>query len=212
MSDGNKRAAFRVTEAIRLSFQPVDDDDWVNRLSLLAITAASVHNAKSAVADVSLDIQRKLIAAHRVSETLASTLELLNRKIDTLVDQVVALQQQQGEFTEVPIRTCEISANGVRFSTRQAFTKGDKIHLKLLLVADAFYFEALGEVVRIEADPDNADRRLAAVRFRGIREADKDRLIKHLLGRQSETIRAQRKQLEEVTDAQADADFDDDDI
>ncbi|MEM1261487.1 MAG: PilZ domain-containing protein [Pseudomonadota bacterium] len=210
MTDSNKRAAFRVAEAIRLSFQRVDEDDWMDRLGLLAVTAASVHNAKSAVSDVSLEIQRNLIAAHRVSETLATGLELINRKVDILVDQVVALQEQQGEFTEVPIRSCEISANGIRFSTGQAFDKSDKLHLKVLLVSDAFYFEALGEVVRLEADPDDTDRRLAAVRFRGIREADKDRLIKHLLGRQSETIRAKRLQLEEVAEATADADFDDD--
>ncbi|MEL7537838.1 MAG: PilZ domain-containing protein [Pseudomonadota bacterium] len=200
MSDSNKRAAFRVTEAVRLAFEPVAEQDWHERMSMLAVSASSIQNAKSAVADVSLEIQRKMIAAHRVSETISTCLELLNKKMDLLVEQVVTLQEQQGEFADVPIRRCEISANGVRFSTRRGLEKGSRLHLKMMLVTDSFYFEVLGEVVRDEPDPEAEDRKVVAIRFRGIREPDKDRLIKHLLSRQSETIRARRLRLEAVAE------------
>ena len=202
MSDENKRAAFRVTEAVRLSFNGVTESEWPERMNLLAVTASSIQNAKTAVADVTHDIQRKLIAAHRVSQTVASTLELINRKIDLLVDQVTSLQDQQGEFASVPIRKCEVSANGVKFSTSQPLVVGDKLHLKMLLVSDSFYFEVLGETVRMEPDPEASKRQIAAVRFRCIRDGDKDRLIKHLLSRQSETIRARRLRLEELEEMQ----------
>ena len=206
MSDDNKRAAFRVTEAVRLAFEPVPEKDWKERMHLLAVTASSIQNAKSAVADIGLEIHRKLIAAHRVSETIAGVLELLNRKIDVLADQIVSLQEQQGEFADVPIRKCEISANGIKFSTRQPFELGNKLHLKMLLVTDSFYFEVLSEVVRMEPDEEAAGRQIVALRFRGIRESDKDRLIKHLLGRQSETIRARRLRLEAVAELEDAAD------
>ena len=212
MSDPNKRAAFRVTEAVRLAYEPVAEQEWQERMHLIAVTAASIQNAKSAVADVGLEIQRKLIAAHRVSETIAGVLELLNRKIDIVVEQVVSLQEQQGEFANVPIRRCEVSANGVKFSTGRPFSIGDKLHLKMLLVTDSFYFEVLSEVVRIEPDTESPGRNIVALRFRGIREADKDRLIKHLLSRQSETIRARRLRLEELEELEEVAEEDVDDI
>ncbi len=205
----DKRTAFRVTEAIRVAFEPVSQADWYERLDLMAVAAASVQNAKSAVQEVSTDIHRKLIAAHRVSDTIATCLELLNKKIDILVDQVSVLQEAQGEFADVPVRRCEISANGIKFVSGQTLETGTKLHLRLLLVTDSFYFEALGEIVRVQSDPEQTGKHEIAIQYKGIRESDRDRLIKHLLNRQSETIRAKRLRLEAVAELE---DVDPDDI
>ncbi|MEM7277582.1 MAG: PilZ domain-containing protein [Pseudomonadota bacterium] len=192
---GEKRGAFRIAEAIRLSIDEISDEEWNSRLDLLAGSTSTSENIQSAVEDLNLKISQKLIAVHRVSATIAGALELYNSKLDLVIEHLAQQQSQRADLGPATVRSCELSATGVNFPSSRQLSKGQKLYLRLSLVTDGFYFESLAKVIRCEPIENNTEN-LIAVEFHGLRDQDKDRLIKHLLNRQSESIRAKRMNVE----------------
>lgn len=195
-----KRNAFRIGELIRLAVEEISDDEWETRLSLLAGSTSTTESIRSAVEDLSVNIGRKLIAVNRISSTVAATLELMNNKLDLVVEHLAAQQSQRADLGPGTTRACELSATGISFPTSRTLSIGQKLHLRLSIVTDTFYFETLGQVTRHSTDPETGDR-VVAVQFYGLRDLDKDKLIKHLLNRQSESIRAKRLNVEAYEDS-----------
>lgn len=190
-----KRGAFRISEAIRLSIDEISDEEWNSRLDLLAGSTSTSENIQSAVEDLNLKISQKLIAAHRVSTTIAGALELFNNKLDLVVDHLAQQQSQRADLGPATVRSCELSSTGVNFPSSRDLSIGQKLYLRLSLVTDGFYFESLAKVRRC-TPIDGSSENLVAVEFHGLRDTDRDRLIKHLLNRQSESIRAKRLNVE----------------
>lgn len=192
----DQRAAFRVEEACRLTVESVSEEQWEERLALMAGSFSNQLSVRDALEEVNLEISRKLIAVNRVSTTVASCLDLLNKKMEVMADHINHLQHQRSELGEGPVTRCELSSTGLRFDSEQRFEVGNRLFLQTLLVKHTFFFESLGEVNRVSDNDDGTQR--VAVRFRGVRNEDRDALIKHLLYRQSETIRAKRLKLNEM--------------
>ncbi len=193
----DKRNAFRVEEAARIQYDTLSQDQWEERLALLAGSLSATLNVRQAVEDINLEISRKLIAVNRVSTTVAGCLELLNKKLEIMLDHIGHLEHQRGDLGDRPVVRCEISSSGIQFPTQEPMDVGARVHFQALLVTHTFYFEALVEVTRCEPVDDENGFKVAGT-FKGLRDADRDSLIKHLLHRQSETIRARRLRLEEA--------------
>lgn len=192
----DKRAAFRVEEACRLTVESVSADQWDERLALMAGSYSNVLSVRDALEEVNLEISRKLIAVNRVSTTVAGCLDLLNKKLEVMVDHINHLQHERSELGDGPVTRCELSSTGLRFDSAQHYEIGKRLYVQTLLVKHTFFFESLAEVSRVSVNDDGTQR--VAVRFRGVRNSDRDALIKHLLYRQSETIRARRLKLDDV--------------
>lgn len=193
----DKRNAFRIEEAARIKVSTLDQDAWDQRLALLAGSLSAMLNVRQAVEDINLEISRKMIAVNRVSTTVADCMDLMNKKLDIMIDHIGHLEHQRGELGDEDASRCELSSSGVQFPHSESFENGQRIHFRALLITHTFYFEALAQVTRCEPMPNGAGFQIAAA-FRGLRDADRDSLIKHLLHRQSETIRAKRLELDNI--------------
>ncbi len=198
----DKRNAFRVEEAARISIEPVADDEWEERLALLAGSLSANLSVRQATEEISLEISRKMIAVNRVSTTVAGCLDLLNKKLEIMLDHIGHLEHQRGDLGDIPATRCELSSSGVQFPSAEPFATGQRVYFRALLITHIFYFEALAEVTRCEPATDGSGFQVAAV-FRGLRDADRDSLIKHLLHRQSETIRRKRLEQDELAAEEA---------
>ncbi len=195
---GDKRNSFRLEEAVQLDVKRLSEEEWRLRIGSAAESHSGISNVHGALEALSHQVSRKLIDVRRVSRTVAECFELVNRKLDVLAKHVAALEQSKAEIDGKPLRMCEISSTGIRYPSKRGATVGERLRLRVSIVSAGLYFETLGKVVRTEPVGEDSDEMLVAVQFHGLREADQDLLIRHLLGRQSETLRARRLQLEET--------------
>ena len=191
----DRRGSFRIDDAVRLKVTEIDDAEWQQRVKLGATSSSGIQSIRGEVEDVSYRLQRKMIEVKRVSKTVAEALDLVSRKLDIVVEHLVNLQSDRADLEQQPLRTCELGANGIRYPSRRQFRVGQKLHLRLMLETDGLYMEALGIVTRCDR-ADDTDEFMVAVEFADVRESDADALIRHLLSRQSETIRARRLEVD----------------
>lgn len=187
----NRRSAFRIEEAVRLQVEKISDQEWEDRLAANVGSMSSSYGIQSAVEDLQFQISHKLIELKRVSTTAASCIELLNKKVDILLEGMRQMYVRETDVHSSPLMICELSATGIRFTTKEKLAVDEKVYLRFVIIADSSYFETLGRVARVSAG-DTPEDTVVGVEFFGVRDSDRDLLIRHLLSRQSETIRVQK--------------------
>lgn len=89
--------------------------------------------------------------------------------------------------------TCDVnlSGSGLRFRSTRPFRQGEAVALRLVL-PPFVPVSAQGEVVRSAALKGEAGRYDVAVKFSAIAADDRERIIRHIMQRQAEVLRARR--------------------
>jgi cation diffusion facilitator CzcD-associated flavoprotein CzcO len=115
-------------------------------------------------------------------------LRYLNNKIDDLARTFCL---DGNNLTSQAKTAVDLSACGIAFMTDTALAQGSPLKLELLLHPSQIYIVTLGTVVRSDLNSGGNNR--VAVEFETIRDLDRELLIQHVVNRQSELLRAQRK-------------------
>lgn len=114
-------------------------------------------------------------------------------KLDWALEVVLkALVRIAPEAVHLP-SLCEVnlSGSGIRFQSSRSYRAGDRLDLRFVL-PPFVPIQAKGEVVRSEPVRGDAGRHDVAVRFTGIGADDRERIIRHIVQRQAERLRARR--------------------
>jgi hypothetical protein len=118
---------------------------------------------------------------------LAEYLKILERKIELIAR---ALLEKESDMADRSANRVSLSASGLAFDAEIGFERGALLELKMLLPPALVGVIAFGKVVYCSRNPDDAARPYrVAVDFIGIKEQDRELLIRHVIRKQSNQLR-----------------------
>jgi hypothetical protein len=179
-----KREFFRVNDKILLKYRSwdadLDDSDQ--------ITYADIFGSGDMT---DLRSQQALDAVTSKNMQLGRYLQYINKRISDLTRYLI-LQELRSDPNCVSF--VNIGGGGISFCSHMPISVGTNLHIDMLLVATCTGIVAQGRVVRSEKI--NAQIKggsfITAVEFTTIEESDRDRLVRHILRRQAEDLKASR--------------------
>lgn len=199
-SDSNEnRRSFRVSERVYLKYEIIDDLDFNRGLEHRKLRLGGSDGVRSKIVDLDARLDERMFLLRSESSRLAECVNLLNDKINAIIDHLPELQQSKTSLAQSDPQTCDIGADGMAFALDQKLGPGTKLFLRFLLEADNRYVETFAEVLR-DIDPPGEEHPArpfgVAVAFSGMKSAEKEMLIQHLFNRESETLRMRRLQID----------------
>ncbi len=201
MNDTQQRRSFRVRETVYLRYEPLSDLDFNEGLERRRLRHGLGARVASAMADIDARIGAEMQRLNADSSPVARCLSLLNDKVNVIVQQMPELQKLRTELANTTPQVCELSADGIVFSSSQAIPVGTKLLIEFLLESDNRFVDAFATVVREVPPPDSSDPKLShgiAVEFHDMKPELRETLIQHMFSRESETLRMRRLQLDSL--------------
>lgn len=203
MSDGKMhRKSFRILDTVHLLYDVIDDRTFEQGIGRWKLKSGSGTGFRSTLLDLDSRFREKLLILQAESPTLAASLNLLNTKMDAILEQLPDMRSSKSTLVQQNPYTCEISADGMLFPADKEYPPDTKMALRFLLAADSRYIETFCKVVRMTEPPEAAGENLkygVAVEFRGMLSAQKDIIVQHLFDRESETLRMRRLDIESMS-------------
>ncbi len=179
-----KRRYYRIEDMASLATQSIDkaelddrlEDFWTNE------HAFSIRN------NYNFQIEQHIADRHKIeSKTpeLGRYLAVLEKQIDRLTDKLITDENDQA-MTE---KSVNLSAQGIAYCDDKPPEQDELVELKLKLLPSGLRLVIIARVVLVENanDPDEGKHRIT-LDFENLHEADREILIKHVLGIQMESL------------------------
>ena len=171
----NSRESFRVDDVISMVVRKVSENEQLNVSRLIPFFDAGVVDAESPDRDVNPKLWQMIVNIHAM---LGMVLERLD--LDT------------AGFLRSEKKHVNMSANGLRFRTRDRYEVGDELEIKMLLPArPPFGILVYGSIIR--ADDVGGGEYEIALQFIDLSDDLREEIIQYSLMRQREIIRNSRK-------------------
>ena len=194
------RRSFRVSEIVYVKFEVLSDEEFEQGLEHRKLQQGSSDGAQAKLVDLEARLSETLFLLKAESAKIANCLSLLNDKLNVVVEQLPSLRKTKASLAKSKPQGCDVSADGMIFSTDQELNVGDKLHLQVLLSSDNRYLETFCHVVRVTDPPDSGDtdyRFGVGVEFIDMPRAQREILIQYMFSRESESLRIRRLELDE---------------
>lgn len=187
----DRRDFFRIDDTVHLFYKIVDEgeiatrsprtDDLLSSYSL--ITALDILDQKSRL---------MMNRVERKEPEIAEYLKLMESKISFLAQ---AVMRQGNDFTDRNMRKANISASGLAFESDAVIETGQFLEIKLLLTSCLVGIVIYGKVVYCKAvgGGDIALPFQIGIDYVNLQEQDREILIKHVVKRQMQQIREQKR-------------------
>lgn len=186
---GERRRYFRIEDEIILFFSEISPDEVPD--SDRYQESPLDNFALSARLDLlTAESRSQLRKVEREHPVVADFLKCLEQKIDLIAQ---ALLSSDEELKGQPTRRVSLSASGLAFEAERGFDLGAMLELKMVLPPSLVGILTYGRVVYSRYHPagDNNGFQVA-VDFAGLRESDRELLIRHVVKRQLQQLRDQR--------------------
>lgn len=199
MNGQENRRSFRVSESVYLKYTILTDDEFGDGIEHRNLRNGANDGALSMLVDIDARLSEAMYLLNGEHGALGRCITLLNDKLNIVVNQVPELRESKSSLAKVPPQICDVSADGMVFSSERPLSVGDKLHLQFLLAADNRYVETFCTVARLTEPPNTSDQRLPygiAVEFINMAKPQREILIQHMFSRESETLRMRRLELD----------------
>ena len=123
--------------------------------------------------------------------TMAAAISILNKKV--MVMGSMMSQASNDGYQVNHLEQVNLSANGIAFSTTEKLESDSLLKLELVLVPEYHYSVIYGRVLNSENNEDNNSIYRTSVEFEGINDQDKEKIIQHVMKKQSDDLREQRQ-------------------
>ena len=171
----NSRESFRVEDVVSMVVRKVRENEPLNVSRLIPFFDAGVIEAELPDKDVNPKLWQMLVNIHAM---LGMVLERLD------LDSAGFLRSEK--------KRVNMSANGLRFQTRERYAVGDKLEIKMLLPArPPFGVLVYGSIIRVDDIGGGEDE--IALQFDDLSDDLREEIIQYSLMRQREIIRNSRK-------------------
>lgn len=186
MSD-ERRRFFRIDDEVLLGYEVIEpaevdarlDDFWQNE------HVYSIRN------NYNFQIEQQIADFNKIEQKmpeLGRYLSVMRQQIDRITDRLIGDEEDAG-LVQLPVN---ISAQGISFSSDQAPPRSALVELKLKLLPSGLRLVIIARVIKVENQPDSADHRVS-LDFEYVHEADREILIKHVHGKQMESLSSARE-------------------
>ena len=196
----DSRRSFRVSESVYLKYEMLSDREFHEGLDHRKLKLGLNDGAQAMLIEIEGRLSEAMYLLNTESDQIGRCLTLLNDKLNIVVSQLPALRETRSALAKLPPQVCDVSADGLVFSTDRLMQVGDKLHLQFLLSSDNRYIESFCKVVRLTDPPDtNSGLRYGVgIEFTGMKPEQREILIQHMFNLESETLRMRRLKMEEM--------------
>ena len=200
MTNGQEnRRSFRISESVYIKYEVIDDETVENGLEHYKLKLGISDGAQAKLVDIEARLSEAMYLLSAEHGKIGRCMTLLNDKLNIMIDQLPSLRETKASLAKSLPQTCDVSADGMIFSSKNALKVGDKLYIQFLLSTDNRYVETFCHVVRLDDPPDTSGQDLpygVAVEFLNLPPAQREVLIQHMFSRESETLRMRRLEMD----------------
>lgn len=200
MTNGQEnRRSFRISESIYVKYERIDDETVANGLEHYKLSLGISDGAQAKLVDIEARLSEAMYLLGAEHGKVGRCMTLLNDKLNVVVEQLPSLRETKKSLAKTLPQTCDVSADGLIFSSKRPLSVGDKLYIQFLLSSDNRYVESFCHVVRLDDPPDTSRQDLpygVAVEFIDLPPAQREMLIQHMFSRESETLRMRRLEMD----------------
>lgn len=198
-SGKDNRRSFRILESALLKYDVIDDVEFSQGLTAWKIRQGAPSSIRSKILDLDARFDTLLYRVKLDAPAAASAIELMNEKLNVVLEALPEFRQSKEALANQPPQTCELSAEGMVFGSNEMLAPQTKLRMRFLIISDNRFFETFCRVIRT-VTADDADNRPykynVAIEFYWTNAAERETLIQHLFSKQTQTLRLRRKQSE----------------
>lgn len=188
-----RREFFRIDDTVRLNYRVLTPEQLAEGIEQLDGDIEDGLTVMSSLAAVTAQMAASMRRIESRDPAVATYLKALDRKIEILGR---ALLSQESDLLSEEAQPVNLSAGGLSIRSHTPMDPGQALELHMLLFPSFTGLLCFGKVVGcLEADPADNDGYPFQLRveFVHLREQDREILIRHVLRRQSEELRARRE-------------------
>jgi len=189
----DRRKYFRIQDVALVKYRIVQNDMVEGERRSVYRNQIKLESVRAALFGLETHLQDIFETIRRSDPPLVEALQLIDRKIN-LLERVVSLDNAPhdvDEHDEHEPKQISLSGGGLAIMADRPLAVGAHLAIDLVLLPDNDPMRVFGQVVDSRAD-DSGQYNISIV-FEDIREEDRDRLVQHVVRRQSETLRAERQ-------------------
>jgi c-di-GMP-binding flagellar brake protein YcgR len=190
-----RRKYFRIQDVALVKYRVIQNDMLEAERRRVHLNQIKVENARAALFGLETNLQEIFEKIRPNDPTVVEALHLINRKIN-LLERVVSLENaplEADEHLEHEPKEINLSGGGMAIKAECPLAVGAHLAIDLVLLPDNDPMRIFGKVIDSRRGKGDRDHYDISIVFEEIREEDKERLIQHVLRRQSEELRSARK-------------------
>lgn len=187
-----RRQYFRIQDTALVKYRVIQDHMLDLERRGVYLNQIKLENARAALFGLETNLQEVLEKVRPAEPLVVEALELINRKIN-LLERVVSLERapsEDGGLLEHEPREINLSGGGMAIKADSPISAGANLTIDLVLLPDNDPMRIFGSVVDCR---EQDGLHTISIAFEEIRQEDQDRLIQHVLRRQTAELRAQRQ-------------------
>lgn len=184
-----RRRFYRLEDDIALKFRVLEGREVDASMQRVLGEAEDTIALAGKLAATSDEMRRGLDAVKRDLPDVANYLEGLNKKLDVLSRLIIA---RDSGLPSHPTHSVDLSASGMSFSTDSPVPVGSLLELQFAIFPSNACIMTVGAVVTCNEIPTDESPYRLGVDFSYIRDDDQELLVKHVVQKQSRSIRKTR--------------------
>ena len=186
-----RRRYYRINDTVSLKYRVVQNSDIESDLYQMQydqLLLSDLQNASKCL-DARLEAMCRDLSIS--VPQIADMLDLINKKF-AIIDRIIYNMEDQ-EYTMSPAQEVIISAGGIAFNAQTKLAKDTHLKMELVLFPECHYIPAYARVIHCtKIEDDSINRYKIAVDFIGLSEEDREKIINHVLKKESEKLRRER--------------------
>lgn len=187
----DRRQYFRIDNSVLLSYVVMNEQEMQDGIRDLSTGGFSGGGLSTTLMEIEAQLQGSLAKLGEKDSELQSLIELMNVKVNALLDMLPILGNRSDGILESEPTQVNISASGISFPTNEALAPGSKLQLRLVLAPNYQYVTAFATVVRCDKERDNESYTVAA-EFVFMLDRFREILIKYAMQKQAAELKLRR--------------------
>ena len=197
----DNRRSFRISESAYVKYELVDEETVKNGLEHYKLSLGVSDGAQAKLVEIEARLSEAMYLLNAENGKVGRCMTLLNDKLNIAIEQMPSLRETKKSLAQTLPQTCDVSADGIVFSSKQPLSVDDRLYIQFMLSSDNRYVESFCRVVRLTDPPDTSSQDFSygiAVEFLDLPPAQRKILIQHMFSRESETLRMRRLEMDSM--------------
>jgi len=188
-----RREYFRIEDEVALDYRLISQSEADQLVERLRSRAVDRFTAAASFAATTRQMAHMIHKVQTESPELARCLQALDNKLNMVAQLFVS--EEMG-LDEQPTRQVNLSAGGVAFRAQHEIKVGTLLELRMVLFPSLVGIITVSRVVQCERSGDGNMQFpwQLAVEYDYLREPDRELLVRHIMAKETEQLRARRSE------------------
>jgi len=190
----DRRSFFRVDDQALLVYRIVSKDEMEAGIRQLEVGGFAPDGLASSYTALEARLIGLLESLKESAPGIAECLELLNIKVNSVLELSSIVEDSNDNILEQLPRDCNLSASGIAFVNQEALKADSIIFLRMVMPPNYAYVNAYARVVRSEPlpEPQGNYQYMIAAEYIFLLDRHRELLIKKIMSKESLALRLRR--------------------